>query len=181
MHKWHYFFFLSCFVPTSDEWLSNSKTSSLIMTLGLVWEGGRVLRTLVIAGCSRRVCGGGGSEEEESGSGCGNRTSISLPKTLSCISGSCLEACERAKRLELRGRLTAAQRTLRHLTIGTATQTTRTHTNTHVHRLRNTSRRTHRLPLVLDCLTCVRETKLTEISQNWYDDKWALNIVLIKV
>lgn len=60
----------------------------------------------------------------------GNRTSISLPKTLSCISGSCLEACERAKRLELRGRLTAAQRTLRHLTIGTATQTTRTHKHT---------------------------------------------------
>lgn len=62
----------------------------------------------------------------------GDRTSIFLPKTLSCISGSCLEACQRAKRLELRGRLTAAQRTLRHLTIGTAIQTT--HTQTHMYR-----------------------------------------------
>lgn len=61
----------------------------------------------------------------------GGGTSISLPKTLSCISGCCLEAWERAKRVELRGRLTAAQRTLRHLTIGTAIQTTHTYTDMH--------------------------------------------------
>lgn len=70
--------------------------------------------------------------EEGQREGHGDRTSISLPKTLSCISGGCLEASQRAKRLELRGRLTAAQRTLRHLTIGTAIQTTHTHIKTHV-------------------------------------------------
>lgn len=48
---------------------------------------------------------------------------VSLPKTLSCVSGSCLEARQGAKRLELRRRLTAAERTLRHLTVGTAIQT----------------------------------------------------------
>ena len=60
----------------------------------------------------------------------GDRSGISLPKTLSCISGGSLEACQGAKGLELRGRLPAAQRTLRHLAIGTAIQTTHTQVQT---------------------------------------------------
>lgn len=99
------------------------------------------LRTFSNSWAQRRVCGGCGAEEE--GVGSGNRTSIFLPKTLSCISGSCLEACQRAKRLELRGRLTAAQRTLRHLTIGTVIQTTHAHKHTHAQWLRSTCTRTH--------------------------------------